>query len=456
MKKLFLIFIGVFVSASLSFSADYTSSYTGAQIDAVITSVWEDTTNQNVLLGGGDARTNISQTGGGLNGRSNTYLGHDSGPQFASSTGYNNTGVGYIVFQRVTTGNSNTGLGEGTLYAVTTGSNNVAVGTDAMSGYIGGPDITGNGNVFLGATSGYNMTSGAYNVGVGYNSLNKTTTGSNTGVGGFALANVTTASNNAALGYEALKLTTAAGNTAVGSASLTSLTTGEQNVGFGWSAAASTVGGSANLAIGVNSLRQNVSGNSNVAIGNSALYNITGSQNVGIGQFAGQGAGSWAGARNVFIGFYAGAYAAGNDEFYIDNQNRSTNAGEKTTGLIYGNFASTVPAQHIQINGNLKIAEHVNVKNATASPGLSTCGTSPSIATGSNDHAGIVTMGSGSPTACTVTFATAYTNTPSVTITPTYNATAYISAISNTAFTITFSAGAATSGFNYHCIGINE
>ena len=87
-------------------------------------------------------------------------------------------------------------------------------------------------------------------------------------------------------------------------------------------------------------------------------------------------------------------------------------------------------------------------------PSLTTCGMTPAIGS-STDMAGIVTIGSGVTTACTVTFGTPYTNEPMCVVTPQYNATAYISAKSNSAFTVTFSADGASQKFNYTCIGQN-
>ncbi len=90
------------------------------------------------------------------------------------------------------------------------------------------------------------------------------------------------------------------------------------------------------------------------------------------------------------------------------------------------------------------------------SPAVSTCGTDPAIATGSSDFSGLVTIGSGATTACTVTFNAAFANEPSCTVTPQYNATSYISSKSNAVFTVTFSADGASQKFNYTCVGINE
>ncbi|MGO9020470.1 MAG: hypothetical protein ACLQVJ_19195 [Syntrophobacteraceae bacterium] len=89
-------------------------------------------------------------------------------------------------------------------------------------------------------------------------------------------------------------------------------------------------------------------------------------------------------------------------------------------------------------------------------PALTSCGTGPTVQQGSGNVAGYVALGSGSPTACTVTFAGGFTNTPACTITP-VGSTAVsdaLSALSNAAFTVKLSA--TDTGFTYHCIGLNE
>lgn len=49
-----------------------------------------------------------------------------------------------------------------------------------------------------------------------------------------------------------------------------------------------------------------------------------------------------------------------------------------------------------------------------SAPTVASCGTSPSVASGSNDNSGTINVGTGiSVTACTLTFATAFTNPPS-------------------------------------------
>lgn len=89
-------------------------------------------------------------------------------------------------------------------------------------------------------------------------------------------------------------------------------------------------------------------------------------------------------------------------------------------------------------------------------PVLTSCGTSPAIATGSSDVAGRVTTGTGTPTGCVITFAQAYNATPScvlvsqtayATTTPSYT-------VSATAITLT-QAATNSAIYNYHCTSMN-
>ena len=79
-------------------------------------------------------------------------------------------------------------------------------------------------------------------------------------------------------------------------------------------------------------------------------------------------------------------------------------------------------------------------------PALSTCGTSPTLAAGSSDTAGEVTVGT-SGTGCTLTFATAFGTGPFCTVSSHTSAiTAYSESVS--ALTVT-----GTGTFDYHCSG---
>lgn len=87
--------------------------------------------------------------------------------------------------------------------------------------------------------------------------------------------------------------------------------------------------------------------------------------------------------------------------------------------------------------------------SAGSSPALSSCGTSPAIV--GDDKDGEVTMGTGSPTGCVITFAAAYTAKPYCTVS--WQATPLVSqsyAVANTAITLT-QTGTSSNKANYHC-----
>jgi hypothetical protein len=89
-------------------------------------------------------------------------------------------------------------------------------------------------------------------------------------------------------------------------------------------------------------------------------------------------------------------------------------------------------------------------------PVISSCGTSPPAASaGSSQNAGQFTLGTGSPTACTITYVIPYPNYAYCTVTPAsnYTGTYYISAQSKTAFTVTLGTGTSSAIFNYICFG---
>ena len=81
-------------------------------------------------------------------------------------------------------------------------------------------------------------------------------------------------------------------------------------------------------------------------------------------------------------------------------------------------------------------------------PALTSCGNSPALTAGSNDHAGIFTIGA-TGTGCTVTFGTAYASAVSCVVS---GAAAVTSSTTTTALTVVAVAGA----YSYHCIGLNE
>jgi len=112
-------------------------------------------------------------------------------------------------------------------------------------------------------------------------------------------------------------------------------------------------------------------------------------------------------------------------------------------------------------NGNFITAGDVSsahLLNLGTSPGITNCGTgSPTVVTGSNNAGGQFTLGLGSPTSCTITFASAYPNYAWCTVTPAggtaYAGTYRISAQSKSAFTLTLGTGTDSLVWQYTCTG---
>lgn len=96
------------------------------------------------------------------------------------------------------------------------------------------------------------------------------------------------------------------------------------------------------------------------------------------------------------------------------------------------------------------VPDHLASAQATA-PALTTCGTSPAIA--GTDTAGEVTMGTGTPTGCTITFNVAYVAAPFCIVT--WQATPLASqsySITNVAITLTQTA-TSSNKVDYVCVG---
>jgi hypothetical protein len=110
-----------------------------------------------------------------------------------------------------------------------------------------------------------------------------------------------------------------------------------------------------------------------------------------------------------------------------------------TTGTAQN---TTIQTEVIDSNG------HIRVGNQTA-PALTTCGTTPAIV--GDDTAGTVTMGTGTPTGCTITFHTAYANIPiCVVVWPAQILASQSYTVSTTAITLTQTA-TSSNKVNYIC-----
>jgi len=272
-----------------------------------------------------------------------------------------NYGFGVDVFAALTAGDANIAIGFSALNANTSGSFNTAVGHFALDACVSDSNNTGigalalevcvgSGNTAVGSSALAKNTSAANNTAVGLTALDAATTGgANTAVGKDALGDLTTGSENVGVGWTAGgDITTARFCTAVGRQALRQNTATEYLTAVGYSAMRSTTGAS-NTAVGNSALYTNVGGVGNTACGDNALYsNSAGNRNTAIGFRAGHG---YTGSENIFIGNEAGEGAsAGNFNTFVGHQ-----AGEATNGssnIILGNATSIGAVSDRYVIGN--------------------------------------------------------------------------------------------------------
>jgi uncharacterized coiled-coil protein SlyX len=238
-----------------------------------------------------------------------------------------------------TTNRENTFLGDDALVHNTTGLSNTAIGYQALFSNIDGFINTANGAFAL-----YYNTFGSDNTATGYGALYRNTTGiQNTANGSYALSSNTLGHDNTATGYLALSNnTTGIQNTANGSGALESNRTGFQNMANGVNALDRNSTGYRNTANGVDALISNRTGNRNTADGFQALYNNTGSDNVGLGFNAGYNLTT--GSNNIDIGAFGAA-----DE---SNTIRIGRLGIQTKAFMQGIHGATVASGATVIVGS--------------------------------------------------------------------------------------------------------
>jgi trimeric autotransporter adhesin len=260
-----------------------------------------------------------------------TAFGYNAG---VSTTGVNNTAVGFQASYRNTSGTANTSLGYNAGYQVTTGTNNVSIGDSVLGSNGGG--VTGSYNTGVGSVALTSLSSGANNVGIGYN----------------ALYNNDTASNNTAVGWGALYSNTAASNTAVGLGASYYNTSGTENCSFG-----------------VQALYSNTTSSYNTAIGKQALYGstVSSSYNTAVGHQAGYTANVR--GYNVWLGWQCG-YSSNNAEYNVaigaqSGYNITTGAGniciQDYTARGYQIFSVTSESDRIVMGHNFITNAYIKV-----------------------------------------------------------------------------------------------
>lgn len=152
-------------------------------------------------------------------------------------------------------------------------------------------------------------------------------------------------------------LTTGINNVLVGNDSGLGITSGERNVFIGVNSGKVSTEASRNIFIGLNSCASGIiTGLGNIAIGYAAGIDLEGAAeyNVLLGHETGDALTT--GSRNVFIGNYSGKGITGDDKFYLQNDELSSDV------LMYGDFATGFLA----IGKSMALVAKLNVNGAIA------------------------------------------------------------------------------------------
>jgi len=346
-------------SANTAIGINSLSSTTGNQNTAIGYNTLPNNTTgqQNIAIGVDAMQENIS-------GLRNVAIGY--GSLKSNTNAIDNVAVGYLSLFSNTTGGQNAAFGALSLYNNTTGGSNTALGYNALSAnIIGSSNVavgrsalisnTGSFNTAVGTYSLNNNTTGSDNVAIGYRSLYNTTTGElNVAIGNYALDFNTTGLYNTALGHRALYSNETGGsNVAVGYHALRE-NTASNNTSVGHASLTVNTTGAFNSAFGRSALNTNTTGSYNVAIGyNSLLSNTDGDLNVAVGYAAGDNKTS--GDRNIYIGNQAeGGSATTSNEMVIG----SLATGNGSDTATYGNANITshhFTAGQVNVAGNLAV-----------------------------------------------------------------------------------------------------
>jgi hypothetical protein len=266
------------------------------------------------------------------------------------TSGTYNTAVGLFSLSALTAGNFCTGVGAGALL-LNTADGNTAVGAAALLS-----NTSGSGNTATGLSALGNNTTGIRNTANGVYALNHNISGGgNTAIGYQALVN-NTASGNTAIGNDSLVFnSTGFENTAMGAGGLAGNTTGQDNTAVGAGALASNGGGNFNNAFGRGALSSHTTGDGNVAVGDSALANhTTGTSNTAIGNSTLVNATT--GDFNIALGLFAGQNITGNNNIDIGNGGVAADSntirignGSHTQAFIAGTFGVTTGGAAIPV-----------------------------------------------------------------------------------------------------------
>jgi len=277
---------------------------------------------------------------------SNTAVGAQA--LLALTSGNANTAIGQAALQSNTTSNYNVAIG----YLASnyqTGGYNIGIGVQALNGASG--TSTGTNNTAIGYQAAYSVTSGYALTAIGQEAMRLNTSGlNNTAIGLQALYSNTTSSDCTAVGQGALYASTGSQNTAVGRLALYNNNTASYNTAVGYQALYTNTASGSLTAVGYKA-GYACTGNESVFIGYLAGQSVSsGSANVLVGPYAGYYQNPITTGSNNVVLSYAGGLAAGTDthEIFINTLYNASGKGSSTGfinpnagGVYQGNNSAT-------------------------------------------------------------------------------------------------------------------
>lgn len=336
---------------------------------------------------------------------------------------------------------SSTGTLIGTTIANRSGSGTVAATVDKgidFSNYT----IT---TAFLKGPNSYSVDGSGNTLGGTYNKVTITAPASGSTLTIADGKTLTTSNSGTLAGGDAWTLAIAASKTLTASNTLTF--TGTDGTSFAFPNTSSTVAtlGQTQTFTGVNTINNSTNATSSstgaVVISGGGTGGLGVAGNIHGGGYIQPGTGSFFSAsngrfyNNTSLGLVITAHGGSTNDITI------TGRGGATIGGVASNandwyWGDGTTNSHVRAGGS--------------APALTSCGTSPAIS--GSDISGEVTMGTGSPTGCVITFNRAYTSAPYCAVT--WQATPLASqsyAVSNTAITLTQTA-TSSNKVNYYCL----
>ena len=271
------------------------------------------------------------------------------------TTGTNNVAFGLNSSKSMVNASSNSSYGVSALYSLLGGSSNTALGT-----YAGYSLTTASSNVLVGVSAGYNLTTGGNNAVLGSNAARKAETVTNSVVigqdAGYYLGSQ---GGIIAIGHDAMKGSATAGAftggeacIAIGENALESITTAVNCTAIGDQAGMEITTGTSNTLVGQLAGTDITTGARNLAIGDNAGRSITTADNtIAIGSYAGR----YLGTSSLAIGTDAGRYQQGTNNIFIGDE---AGEGDAALGALFGNKNTAIGNQSIKAltTGNYNVA----------------------------------------------------------------------------------------------------